>query len=202
MRNLYISDLHFGHKNIIKYSQRPFSSVDEMNETLLYNLEEALEGDVHLYCLGDVCFNLPAFLETCGWVDDVHKLTLIVGNHDAYPSSNKYKSAYERSFGRLIGTSDSWKENTLIVEDTMGHKPVKLLLSHDPQKDLQGCDFNLYGHHHSNLLLYPERFPAEEWGWLLDSNKHFNVGVELINYKPRSFAELVSMRNELGLKLK
>lgn len=29
--NFYISDFHFGHKNVIKFDCRPFSDVDEMN---------------------------------------------------------------------------------------------------------------------------------------------------------------------------
>ena len=33
--NFYISDLHFGHENAIKFDNRPFSSVEEMNEILV-----------------------------------------------------------------------------------------------------------------------------------------------------------------------
>ena len=29
--NLYISDLHFGHKNVILFDHRPFSDVDTMD---------------------------------------------------------------------------------------------------------------------------------------------------------------------------
>ena len=29
--NLYISDLHFGHKNVILFEHRPFSDVDTMD---------------------------------------------------------------------------------------------------------------------------------------------------------------------------
>ena len=33
-----ISDLHFGHKNIIRYCDRPFASVEQMNEIILERL--------------------------------------------------------------------------------------------------------------------------------------------------------------------
>ena len=33
----YIGDTHFGHSNILKLCARPFATVEEMNEALLFN---------------------------------------------------------------------------------------------------------------------------------------------------------------------
>ncbi len=50
------SDNHFQHENIIKYSNRPFSSVKEMNECMVENWNNSVTSDEYIvYDLGDVC---------------------------------------------------------------------------------------------------------------------------------------------------
>ena len=79
-RNIWvISDTHFGHANILSYSDRPFSNVTEMDEYMVTAWNETVkDGDI-VYHLGDVYFssvgaqNLPKLKG---------RKRLVLGNHD------------------------------------------------------------------------------------------------------------------------
>ena len=53
----FTSDSHFGHRNIITYSSRPFSSVEEMDETLIQNWNSVVKPNDLIFNLGDVFFS-------------------------------------------------------------------------------------------------------------------------------------------------
>lgn len=75
------SDIHFGHKNIIKYSGRPYPSHDIMNDCLVGNyLNTVQEQDVVIFG-GDISFmSDTATNEILGQLPG-YKIQ-IVGNHD------------------------------------------------------------------------------------------------------------------------
>ena len=52
----FTSDTHFGHKNIIEYCKRPFSSVEQMNEMLIKKWNNKVKVDDIVFHLGDFSF--------------------------------------------------------------------------------------------------------------------------------------------------
>jgi calcineurin-like phosphoesterase family protein len=83
----FTSDFHLGHRNIIRYCKRPFDSIDDMDATLLANLNRRVgENDV-LYFLGDFCLGGPDRARLYRDRIVCRNIHMIEGNHDqAVPS--------------------------------------------------------------------------------------------------------------------
>lgn len=79
----FTSDTHFWHKNIIRpdYSNRPYNSIEEMNESFIDNWNKTVSNTDTIYHLGDVSFgnreSTGAILKRLNG-----KKILIKGNHD------------------------------------------------------------------------------------------------------------------------
>lgn len=52
----FSSDMHFGHKNIIKYSNRPYADMAEMEEALITNHNSRVKPEDTWFHLGDFAF--------------------------------------------------------------------------------------------------------------------------------------------------
>ena len=76
----YISDLHFSHKNILSFDNRPFFTISEMNEAIINNWNSVVSSNDEVYILGDMFWNnndIDSILPRLKG-----RLYLIKGNHD------------------------------------------------------------------------------------------------------------------------
>jgi len=77
----FTADQHFGHANIIKLCNRPFSDVQEMDEALITNWNRRVTNGDTIYIIGDLFFrnSVPAEEYLKRLKGRKH---LILGNHD------------------------------------------------------------------------------------------------------------------------
>lgn len=81
MKRWFISDTHFSHNNIIKYTGRPFETVEEMNRCLINNWNDSIGKDDQVFFLGDFGLGDIDHLQTiCSQLNG--KKICIRGNHD------------------------------------------------------------------------------------------------------------------------
>lgn len=167
MHNTYfVSDTHLGHANVIKYSNRPFKDVEEMNETIISNWNSIVTPEDTVYHLGDVSFTNQEKTEK--YLSRLNgTIYHLRGNHDR----------------KLRTTRFEWSRDyfELNIEDKDAHRGSKLIiLCHYPMatwnKSHHGS-LHLHGHCHGNL---PKDFNI----YRLD------VGVDCWNYSPVSYAQI------------
>lgn len=83
--NFFISDLHLDHQNIIKYCNRPFTSVGEMNRILVENWNETVNKNDIVFFLGDLAFGRNPLK----WLEVLNgNVVFIKGSHDFFGFSS------------------------------------------------------------------------------------------------------------------
>jgi len=171
--NTYIiSDTHWGHKNIIRFCNRPMNH----NFIMLDNWARVVQEDDTILHLGDVA--LGSRKEIYDWAYLIKELPgrklLIKGNHDHSSSMKIYKGIFEvvTPFVQEIG---GWN----------------ILFSHYPDERIsQEWEINIHGHIHNNIM-------QGNFSPIVDLHKIYeNVSVEVINYTP---IKLSSILTKLGV---
>jgi calcineurin-like phosphoesterase family protein len=175
MSNIYFTaDSHFWHKNVIKYCNRPFSSVEEMNEVMIERYNERVKPQDIVYFLGDFAFcnqlEVKKILERLN--GNIH---LIKGNHDKPLNGlhNYFESVHDLK--TISVKDDSVKGGLQFIQ--MCHYP---LLSFDR---MHYGSWMLHGHCHNNIPFDPKF-------------RRIDVGVDKWNFYPVSYEEIKSYLEE------
>lgn len=127
---LFTADTHFSHANIIKYCDRPFADVNEMNEFLIESWNEKVNKDDTVFHLGDVAFgqvpNAVALLRRLNGT-----IQLIKGNHekvalDANLSLNRFATVKSYQEVRLAGRNFVLFHYPIASWNRQGHGAIHL----------------------------------------------------------------------------
>ncbi|SRR6266403_1717301 len=173
----FISDTHFWHKNVIKFDNRPFKSVEEMNEALILNWNNVVKKDNIVFFLGDFAF--AGITKTKEIADRLNGIIhVITGNHD-----NTKLLAKTGRFVSIEGYKEIWIEGTLIC---MSHYPMIVWNSH------HRGSIHLHGHSHGSLI-------PTEFGKTYYKRKVIDVGCNNINYTPISYLDICKIMNEKAI---
>lgn len=187
----FTADHHFGHENIIKFCERPFDTVEQMDAALIQAWNETVPEDGIVFHLGDFCLgtgneakhyfsqlNGQIFIIMLRWHHDRHWF----GHSQTMLSKQKHVVSYRPP------------EVVLEVPFLGGKFPHAIHLSHYPLGEWDRKHYgswHLHGHTHGNYER--DNIDIDELCW--------DVGVDTtLLYKPVPFSWVLTLASESGWK--
>ena len=169
----FTSDLHLGHSGIIKSCNRPFSSVEEMDEKLIANWNKKVKKNDSVFIVGDFIWkkqDVEKYLKRLNG-----KKILIVGNHDKWAADENLAN----HFHKITKYEEVSLNNHQI---TLCHYPM-VEWKNSRKTGTSRLGYLVYGHVHNSIKpLYK--------GLYLSFNA-LNAGTDINKYEPVTFEELV-----------
>ena len=170
----FTSDHHFGHKNVIKYTNRPFADVEEMDAEMIKRYNSVVTKKDIVYFIGDFSF----YSDAEKVIDILMSLNgekhFVSGNHDKGMHYNekivKCFQTYSRVPYKEIYVPDASVRNGKQAI-TLCHYAMRVW-----NKSHHGA-FHLYGHSHGSLPDDP-------------NSLSFDVGVDAWDFYPVSYTQV------------
>ena len=167
MARYVISDHHFGHANIIGYTDRPFSSPGEMDGVLLDRHYETVDPDDTLIHLGDVAMDMQDGQQTIEYFQQLDGDLLIRGNHD-------------------VGLSAEEAPFPVVDACVLEHGEYRFYCTHRPEDiPADWDDWAIHGHMHNN--------DTDEYPFVAYDQRRVNVSSELLNYRPLTLETITNV---------
>lgn len=134
----FVSDMHFGHTNIIKHCSRPWDTVEEMDEALVVNWNKAVEPKDPVYHIGDWAFHNYYHIGRLNG-----NIISVPGNHD-----------HERRAKLLPYLPNGFTEEVVYLKLS---KTQRYVLCHYPFASWRReYKFHLHGHTHGMPMTHKE----------------------------------------------
>ena len=171
MATYFTADLHLGHANIIKHCDRPFSTVEEMDEHLITAWNSRVRQHDRVYIIGDFMFRNKES-PTSYLARLKGKKHLLLGNHDVKWTKKIDMLHHFETVERFIEMSDGQSRVTLC------HYPL-MSWNH-----MAKGSYMIHGHIHNNR-------DAHYFETLKNMPNLLNAGVDINNYFPVKLNELI-----------
>lgn len=191
--NYYIADTHFGHQNIIRFDNRPFSSVAEMEKILVSNWNNRVTDADTVYILGDFCWG-GSNSEWIRLLDILNgSKVLIRGNHDL--EKGKMCKALKEKFIRIADYAEISDMHRRLI---LCHYPILLYKNSKDENTYMLC-----GHVHTTK----EDEYLQHWIKELRDNREYrwdnqgniiNIGCmkPYMAYTPRTIQEIIEQEKK------
>ena len=167
----YTADLHLGHVNVIRHCDRPFVSVEEMDEALIRNWNSRVHKNDTVYIVGDLFFRNRCPCES--YLDELKgRKHLVIGNHDSSWMKKTNWPGYFESVNGLI----TMKDNGRLV--TMCHYPMMTW------PDSRHDSYMVFGHIHNSTA-------AGFWPLIRANPRMLNAGVDINGFVPVTLEEMI-----------
>lgn len=183
-QTFFISDLHFGHRNVLAYDNRPFATIEEHDEELIKRWNSRLSSNDTGWILGDLGWYSSDRMESILKRLNGEK-RLCIGNHDKKLLENPNVRS------QFVEICD-YKEIYL-------SRKQGIVLSHYPSPCFNRHFYgwlHFYGHVHNSFEWNMMERVKYEMEALYDKPCHmFNVGCMMpyMDYTPRTAEEIVQM---------
>lgn len=206
----FTSDIHFGHANIIKYSNRPFKDVEDMNQRIIRNWNDCVQPGDAVWHLGDLAMTGDR-KRLAAWISQLNgDRYAILGNHDVGLRSDLglqrefFKGVFDMQQIKVkdADAPGGWQRITLLHYGMQvwnkSHHGAWQLYGHShgnlpEQEDLlsfdAGCDATAARLGSQNRIVYPYT-PAKDKSAILVPE----------NYRPISYAEVKSIMKQKTFK--
>ncbi|MBR6516784.1 MAG: metallophosphoesterase [Bacilli bacterium] len=179
--NFYISDCHFGHKNVLIFDGRPWETVQEMNDAMVEKWNKKVSAKDTVYILGDFIWNTNK--DYFNLIKSLNgRKVLVRGNHDRVHSP-EFKELFDE-----ITWYKTIKDNGYTV--AMSHFFMPLYSGHLYDKHIL-----LYGHSHNTGEHDFEMVLKEDMRKNNIPHESYNVGACHLNYEPCTLDEIMELWN-------
>ena len=181
--NYYVSDLHFGHKTVIYYGNRPYQTTEEMDEDLIARWNKKVGKFDTVYIVGDFTLKKePSYIN--GILDRLNgEKVLITGNHDLFIKHEECRSRFKEITPLLtmFAGREPWLKQAQKV--TLCHYALVEWPGSRREPDDPQYGYLIYGHAHGSINpIYRTHYLAEN---------AFNAGADVNGLEPVTMDELI-----------